>query len=71
MRYLSSRGPDCSTIKESQVTDPVDPKIAALGRITAALNDYIGFLPVSARGPVQASLQADIKTLEPDVKPAE
>jgi hypothetical protein len=51
------------------VTDPVDPKIAALSRIAAALNDYIGFLPVSARGPVQASLQADIKTLEPAADP--
>ncbi len=51
------------------MTDPVDPKIAALSRIAAALNDYIGFLPVSARGPVQASLQADIKTLEPAADP--
>jgi hypothetical protein len=53
------------------VTDTVDPKTAALARIAAALNDYIGFLPVSARGPVQASLQADIKALEPVEKPAE
>ena len=53
------------------MTDTVDPKIAALQFIAAALNDFTNTLPASARGSFIREAQGHIKALEPAEKPAE
>ena len=50
------------------MTEPVDPKIAALQYVAAALNDYAQTLAPSVRGPFLREAQAAIKALEPEAK---
>jgi hypothetical protein len=53
------------------MTDPVDPKIAALQFIVASLNDFTNTLPMSVRASFICNAQAVINVLEPAEKPAE